>query len=74
MKVKYITVLVLALCAILLVGACKDNGFNEMKTPSSYDKVSLPPLPQIEDMHSYKAPLYWSIYSYIDQYRGYALL
>ena len=65
MKVKYITVLVLALCAILLVGACKDNGFNEMKTPSSYDKVSLPPLPQIEDMHSYKAPLYWSIYEYM---------
>lgn len=65
MKVKYITVLVLALCAILLVGACKDDGFNEMKTPSSYDKVSLPPLPQIEDMHSYKAPLYWSIYEYM---------
>ena len=43
----------------LLLASCSDT--IEMRRPPVYE---LPELPVVEDIHTYKAPLYWSIYEY----------
>lgn len=45
--------------AALLLGACNDE--IEMRYPPKFE---LPELPVVEDIHTYKAPLYWSVYEY----------
>lgn len=48
-----------AIAGAMLLGAC-DNDM-EMRYPPKFE---LPELPVIEGIHSYKAPLYWSVYEY----------
>ena len=48
-----------SLAIATLLGACNDE--TEMRRPP---KVELPDLPAVEDIHTYKAPLYWSVYEY----------
>lgn len=48
-----------SLAIATLLGACNDE--IEMRRPP---KVELPDLPAVEDIHTYKAPLYWSVYEY----------
>lgn len=43
-----------------LLSACDDDNY-KMKYPPRYE---LPELPVVEDIHTYKAPLYWSVYEY----------
>lgn len=47
------------LVAASILGACSDD--IEMRRPPKYE---LPDLPVINDVHCYKAPLYWSVYEY----------
>lgn len=44
----------------MCLSACDDDNY-KMKYPPRYE---LPDLPVIEDVHSYKAPMYWSVYEY----------
>lgn len=48
-----------ALATILLFGACNDE--IEMRRPPKYE---IPELPAVGEIHTYKAPLYWSVYEY----------
>lgn len=48
-----------------LMSACDDHGYYDMKTPENMTGTKLPPLPEVPDMHTYKAPLYWSIYEHM---------
>lgn len=48
-----------AFAAASLMGACADK--IEMRYPPKYE---LPELPVVEDIHTFKAPLYWSVYEY----------
>lgn len=48
-----------ALLAGMAMTACSDE--IEMRRPPKFE---LPDLPVIEDIHTFKAPLYWSIYEY----------
>jgi len=48
-----------AAALMLLTGACSDE--IEMRRPPVQE---LPPLPVVEGIHTYKAPLYWSVYEY----------
>ncbi len=48
-----------ALAVAAMLGSC-DNEV-EMRYPPKYE---LPELPQIEGIHTYKAPMYWSVYEY----------
>lgn len=43
-----------------LLSACDDDNY-KMKYPPRYE---LPELPVVDDIHTYKAPLYWSVYEY----------
>lgn len=45
--------------AVTVLAGCADD--IEMRYPPKYE---LPDLPVIEDIHTYKAPLYWSVYEY----------
>ena len=51
--------------AMALTCSCDDKGYNDMKTPGNMNKQEVPDLPEIPGMHSYKAPLYYSIYEYM---------
>lgn len=51
-------IITMAVGAVLLA-SCSDT--IEMRRPPVYE---LPELPVVEDIHTYKAPLYWSIYEY----------
>ncbi len=44
----------------LCLSACDDDNY-KMKYPPRYE---LPDLPVIEGIHTYKAPMYWSVYEY----------
>ena len=46
------------LAAVALTG-CVEN--IEMRRPQKFE---LPELPPIEEIHNFKAPLYWSVYEY----------
>ena len=48
-----------AVAAATMFGACSDD--IEMRRPPKYE---LPELPVVEDVHCYKAPMYWSVYEY----------
>ena len=48
-----------ALTASVMLGACSDE--IEMRRPPKYE---LPELPAVDGIHTYKAPLYWSVYEY----------
>lgn len=45
--------------ALLALASCSDN--IEMRYPPKYE---LPELPEVGEIHTYKAPLYWSVYEY----------
>lgn len=45
--------------AILALASCSDE--IEMRYPPKYE---LPELPEVGEIHTYKAPLYWSVYEY----------
>lgn len=45
--------------AVLALSGCSDE--IEMRYPPKYE---LPDLPVVEGIHTYKAPLYWSVYEY----------
>lgn len=47
-----------ALAVVALTG-CSDD--IEMRYPPKYE---LPELPEVGEIHTYKAPLYWSVYEY----------
>ncbi len=52
----------LALPAMAMLGGCNDNDENYIiKYPHTFD---ISKLPEVGDIHTYKAPLYWSIYEY----------
>ena len=55
---KKMNIITMAVGAVLLA-SCSDT--IEMRRPPVYE---LPELPVVEDIHTYKAPLYWSIYEY----------
>lgn len=59
MKLHIMTPLTALTAAALLAGSCSDD--IEMRYPPKFE---LPDLPVIEDIHTYKAPLYWSVYEY----------
>lgn len=50
---------IIALSAAAMLAACSND--IEMRRPPKFE---LPELPVVEDVHVYKAPLYWSIYEY----------
>lgn len=51
---------------VLTLASCSDE--IEMRYPPKYE---LPELPEVGEIHTYKAPLYWSVYEYcIEQERG----
>lgn len=56
---KTITAITAALAAGTFLAACGND--IEMRRPPKYE---LPELPVVEDIHVYKAPLYWSVYEY----------
>lgn len=56
---KTMTIISAALAASMLLGACSDE--IEMRRPPKFE---LPELPAVEGIHTYKAPLYWSVYEY----------
>lgn len=55
---KTMNILVATLVSTLFAGCTDDI---EMRRPPKYE---LPNLPVIENIHQYKAPLYWSVYEY----------
>ncbi len=55
---KSMSILASALAVVALAG-CTDT--IEMRRPQKFE---LPELPEIEDIHNKKAPLYWSVYEY----------
>lgn len=55
---KYMSIIAPAL-AMLTFASCSDE--IEMRYPPKYE---LPELPTVEGIHTYKAPLYWSVYEY----------
>lgn len=59
MKLKNMTMILGAVAASMLACACSDE--IEMRRPP---KVELKDLPVIEGIHTFKAPLYWSVYEY----------
>lgn len=54
------TTIITALAAVMLLASCEDDNY-EMKYPPKYE---LPELPEVGEIHKYKAPLYWSVYEY----------
>lgn len=60
MNIKINKTMILASVALsALLCSCRDDV--EMRYPPKYE---LPDLPVIEDIHVYKAPMYWSVYEY----------
>lgn len=59
MKTKILTTLTAACISALSLMGCTDE--IEMRRPP---KQELPPLPTVEGVHQFKAPLYWSVYEY----------
>ena len=57
---KKMNILAAALSATILAG-CANDDYYEMRYPPKYE---LPDLPEINGIHKYKAPLYWSVYEY----------
>lgn len=55
---KKMNILAAALTMATLAG-CANDDYYEMRYPPKYE---LPELPQIGEIHTYKAPLYWSVY------------
>ena len=53
--------------AVLAFASCSDN--IEMRYPPKYE---LPQLPEVGEIHTYKAPLYWSVYEYEQSRQGVA--
>lgn len=51
--------IIAALAAGVALSACTDD--IEMRRPPVFE---LPDLPVVEDIHTFKAPLYWSVYEY----------
>lgn len=49
-----------ALAMAMMVAGCDDDNYT-MKYPPTPE---LPELPDVGEIHTYKAPLYWSIYEY----------
>lgn len=56
-------ILTLSAITVILAGlsSCSDNGYYDLKYPHS---SKLPDLPEVGDIHTYKAPLYWTIYEH----------
>lgn len=48
-----------AACTMMLVSSCHND--IEMRYPPKYET---PDVPVVENIHKYKAPLYWSVYEY----------
>lgn len=59
MKTKNMTLSLASIAVALLATACNDE--IEMRYPP---KAELPELPDVGEIHTYKAPLYWSVYEY----------
>ncbi len=57
---KQMNILATALSAAMLA-SCANDDYYEMRYPPKYE---LPDLPQVEGIHQFKAPLYWSVYEY----------
>jgi len=56
---KRMTLLTMVFAAMAAFSSCKDS--IEMHYPPKYE---LPKLPEVGEIHTYKAPLYWSVYEY----------
>ncbi|MDE6148233.1 MAG: glucan 1,6-alpha-isomaltosidase [Bacteroidales bacterium] len=56
---KRMKLLALAVAVCTVFSSCRDSV--EMHYPPTYE---LPDLPEVGDIHTYKAPLYWSVYEY----------
>ncbi len=61
---KYLALGLAALLAPAMC-SCDDHGYYDMRAPGYMTDVKVPNLPEVADMHTYKAPLYWSIYEYM---------
>lgn len=57
---KYILSAATFFMGVSMLAACSDDNY-KMKYPPRYE---LPELPVVENVHSFKAPLYWSVYEY----------
>ena len=51
--------IIASILSILALSSCADE--IEMRYPPKYE---LPELPEVGEIHTYKAPLYWSVYEY----------
>ncbi len=51
--------MIASVLALSALASCSDN--IEMRYPPKYE---LPELPEVGEIHTYKAPLYWSVYEY----------
>ena len=56
---KKMGIIASAVLAALTLASCSDD--IEMRYPPKFE---LPELPEVGDIHTYKAPLYWSVYEY----------
>lgn len=57
---KYMPAAGALLAGASMLAACTDDNY-KMKYPPRYE---LPELPVVEGVHSFKAPMYWSVYEY----------
>lgn len=59
-KLKYTLTAAALFMGASLLASCSDDNY-KMKYPPRYE---LPELPTVEGVHSFKAPMYWSVYEY----------
>ena len=56
---KKLGIIASAALAVSVLASCSDE--IEMRYPPKYE---VPELPEVGEIHTYKAPLYWSVYEY----------
>lgn len=54
------------LVAMATIAGCADKSYYELVYPTNASREPLPAdLPEVGNIHTYKAPLYWSVYEYM---------
>ena len=63
---KYIIACSALISMLTTLYGCSDNNYYDMKPPTRARYTPLPPgLPDVGDIHTHKAPLYWSTYEFM---------